>query len=267
MTVTAGALTDGLRALGVGQGQNLLVHASLSEIGPVRGGAAAVVAALRGLLGPEGTLVAPTGTADNSDTSPLHLRAITGMSEAEIAAFRAAMPAFDPATTPSTGMGKIAECVRTSPGAVRSSHPQTSFAALGPLADKLMNDHAFDCHLGEFSPLARLYEVGGVILLLGVGYDRCTAFHLAEYRYTEKPPTRTYRCVVDFGDGPKWWQYEDVVLDDRDMALLGADFEKTGTVRHGRVGKARARLFPMAAAVDFAMGWFARHRKPSKISS
>ncbi|GAA5044326.1 aminoglycoside 3-N-acetyltransferase [Thermocatellispora tengchongensis] len=251
-----------LRDLGVRRGQTLLVHASMSSVGWVEGGAAAIVAVLRGLLGPEGTLVVPTLTTGNSDTSPEYLRAIAGMGPDEVAAYRARMPAFDPATTPSTGMGRIAEEVRTCPGAYRSAHPQSSFAAVGRRAGELMDGHAPDCHYGPRSPLARLYETGAHVLLLGVGFDRCTGFHLAEYRYTENPPTRSYRCVVDFGTGPMWWEYQDVVLDDRDMGRLGADFERTVKIRRGRVGNADTRLFPLASAVDYAICWYASRRKP-----
>jgi aminoglycoside 3-N-acetyltransferase len=35
---------------------------------------------------------------------------------------------------------------------------------------------------GEASPLARLYDLDAWVLLLGVGYQRNTCFHLAEYR-------------------------------------------------------------------------------------
>ena len=82
---------------------------------------------------------------------------------------------------------------------MRSAHPQTSFAALGPKARELMNDHAVDCHLGECSPLGRLYEEGAWILLLGVGYATCSAFHLAEYRYTPNPPTRRLPLRDQYG--------------------------------------------------------------------
>ncbi|WP_246082927.1 aminoglycoside N(3)-acetyltransferase [Nonomuraea diastatica] len=254
-------VTD-LTALGVEYGQVLLVHSSLRSLGHVEGGEGAVVSALRGVLGPDGTLVVPTGTSANSDTSPLHRDAITGMSAGEVAAYRARMPPYDPATTPTNVMGRVPEHVRRLREALRSAHPLTSFAAVGPLAAKIIDGHARDCLLGERSPLARLYDAGASVLLLGVGYDKCTAFHLAEYRYTRCPQRRAYRAVVDDGAGRTWCAFEDVALDDSDFAIVGAAFERTGVVRVGRAGQARARLFSLPDAVDYAARWFAAHRLP-----
>ncbi|MFF4126546.1 aminoglycoside N(3)-acetyltransferase [Microbispora rosea] len=256
------SLARDLTALGVRVGGVLLVHASMRSIGRVLGGASAVVGALCDALGAGGTLVVLTATEGNSDTSRAYLRKVAGMTDAEAADYRASMPAFDPLTSPSSGMGKVAECVRTTAGAVRSAHPQSSFAAVGPLAAALMDGHAPECHLGEESPLARLCEVEASVLLIGVGYDQCTAFHLGEYRYTERPPRRSYRCVRDFGQGPQWWQYEDVVLDDGDFGELGTAFETTEAVRLGRIGNAESRLFPIGGAVRFAAKWLAEHRDP-----
>ncbi|MGP3928525.1 aminoglycoside N(3)-acetyltransferase [Nonomuraea sp. KM88] len=260
--VTNDRLIADLAALGVEYGQVLLVHSSLRSIGHVEGGAGAVVSALRGALGPGGTLVVPTGTSANSDTSAHHRATIAGMSPDEVAAYRARMPPYDPATTPTDAMGRIPEHVRTLREALRSAHPQTSFAAVGPQAGEIIDGHARDCLLGERSPLARLYDTGATVLLLGVGYDRCTAFHLAEYRYTRRPPRRTYRAVVDDGDGRTWYAFEDVALDDSDFAVVGAAFERTGVVRIGRVGQAPARLFSLPDAVGYAARWFAAHRLP-----
>ncbi|WP_051759964.1 aminoglycoside N(3)-acetyltransferase [Herbidospora cretacea] len=261
--VTTGGLGEDLRALGVAPGQTLMVHSSMRSIGWVEGGAPSVVAALTGVLGPEGTLVVPVFTTANSDSSPWYHAATEGMSAEEARRFRDEMPPFDPATTPSTGMGAVAEAVRLSPGAVRSAHPQTSYAAIGPLAGKLVSGHDAECHHGEDSPLARLYDIGGHVLLMGVGFDRCTVFHLAEYRYLHpRTPTRLYRCVVRDGDGRKWWEFTDVILDDSDFAQLGADFAATGNVRRGMVGGAHCHFFPVRQAVDFAVSWMRRERKP-----
>ncbi|SNS74077.1 aminoglycoside 3-N-acetyltransferase [Actinomadura mexicana] len=216
--------------------------------------------ALGDVLGPEGTIVVPTGTAENSDTSRAYLERTKGMSSAERERFHRSMPAFDRSSTPSTGMGVLSEHIRTSPGAWRSGHPQTSFAALGANAAYITAGHAADCHLGERSPLAKLYEAEADILLIGVGYERCTALHLAEYRYLPAPPTRTYRCVVERGGRPVWWEYEDVALDDGDFAALGRALDRTCPVVKGRVGRAGSRRVPLKAAVEFACAWLADAR-------
>ncbi|MDN3295236.1 AAC(3) family N-acetyltransferase [Streptomyces ficellus] len=254
-------LTAQLARLGVEPGGLLLVHSSLRAVGPVAGGAQAVLRAVRGALGPGGTVVVPTFTAGNSDTSSAYRERVCGLGEAERAAVRAAMPPYDPDTMPSDGVGILPEIVRTRPGAVRSAHPQTSFAALGPHAERVVSGHRPDCHLGEESPLARLYDLGARILLLGTAFAGCTAFHLGEYRVAW-PPRRTYRCVVLDGGVRRWWQYEDVALDDGDFDALGADLERDGaaSVRTGVVGSARCRLLDLAQAVDFARGWFERNR-------
>jgi aminoglycoside 3-N-acetyltransferase len=254
-----------LRGLGVRPGQVLLVHASMRSLGWVRGGAEAVVAALRDVIGSEGTLVVGTGTSGNSDTSRLYLDRTAGMTAEQVSRYKAAMPSFDPASTPSEGMGRIAEQVRTTPEAVRSAHPQSSFAALGPMAGKLADGHALDCHLGESSPVARMYEIGAWILLLGTGYSACSAFHLAEYRYVADPPTRSYRCVITVAGRAVWHEYRDVVLDDREIDDLGADIERTDLPIRGRVGQATCRLLPIAATVDFATEWLRRHRPPADL--
>lgn len=258
--VTTGSLAADLGRLGLRAGQSVLLHASLSSLGRVDGGAATVAAALRHVLGPVGTLVVPAMTMDNSNTSRAHLARVQGMSPRQRRMFRRAMPPFDPASTPGTDTGLVAEHVRTSPGAIRSAHPQSSFAAVGENAERYMSRHALDCHLGEESPLGALYGAGAQVLLLGVGFAACSAFHLAEYRYTSRPPMRRYACVISRNGRPQWWRYRDVELDDSDFETIGAQLEMTRRVIQGRVGAATARLVPVREAVDFATAWMAEHR-------
>ncbi|MFJ6443450.1 aminoglycoside N(3)-acetyltransferase [Streptomyces sp. NPDC091649] len=254
--------TAALTALGVRPGDVLLVHASLRSLGPVADGARGVLAGLRRAVGPKGTLVVPAFTPENSDTSPHYRDRVRGLDARAVDAVRASMPPYDPSLTPAPSMGALAESVRTAAGAGRSAHPQTSFAALGPGAGRLLAGHRADCHLGEDSPLARLYDADARILLLGTGYATCTAFHLGEYR-VPGPPRRSYRCVVARRGVRRWWEYEDVALDDGDFAALGAAFEGAaadGDVTAGRVGSAVCRLIRLRAAVDFATAWLTEHR-------
>ncbi|UGQ09683.1 AAC(3) family N-acetyltransferase [Yinghuangia sp. ASG 101] len=271
---TVGELVACLRHLGLAPGDAVLVHGSLRGVGRVAGGGAGVLEALRRAVGASarasradthGTVVVPAFTPGNSDSSAAFRTATAGMTPARVAAYRAAMPAFDPDRTPAhPGMGALSELVRNAPDGRRSAHPQTSFAAVGRLADAVTLGHDPTCHLGERSPLRRLYDLGGAhVLLLGTGFPVFSAFHLAEYRVPD-PPSRIYRCVVPGPNGgPVWWSYTDVVLDDSDFGALGAAYAAACPPRAGRVGAADALLVPLVPAVDFAVGWLAAHRSGS----
>jgi len=258
--VTRARLARDLRRLGVNGGQTLLVHASLRSVGWVKGGAGTVVGILRDAVGGDGNLVVPAATEANSRTSRAHRARTAGMTSEQVRKYLSEMPAFDPDTTPS-GAGAIAEAVRRSTGAVRSAHPQSSFAALGPAADLLMDDHQLESHLGEYSPLAKLYKHENThVLLLGVGYKACTALHLAEYRYTPNPRRQTYSCVVSDGGKPRWVAYRDVVLDDHQFGAIGDYLDAELRPRRDYVGHAESRLFPLREAVNYATKWMRLHR-------
>jgi len=262
--VTEDEIVEGLTALGLRVGETVLLHSSLRRVGWVIGDANTVVRACLRVIGAAGTLVVPAQTVGNTDPSQWERTLGQAVPEEWWPTIREHLPAFDPRTDRSQGMGRIAEAVRTWPGAIRSAHPQSSFAAVGPRAARTMAGHAVDCHLGEDSPLPRLADVDAVVLLLGVGFESCTCFHLAEYRQPE-PAVRSYSCVVA-GPGARreWLHYQDVALSAHDFGLIGEAFESTtpqGTVRRARVGRATARAFPLGIAVDFATDWMRRHRR------
>ncbi|MEV0730439.1 AAC(3) family N-acetyltransferase [Polymorphospora sp. NPDC050346] len=251
------SLATDLARLGVARGETVLVHTSLSALGWVCGGATTVVHALLDVLGPTGNLVVTAQSPDNRDPSTWTDNPVP---ESWWQTIRDHLPGFDAALTPSTAVGVVPERVRTWPGAVRSNHPQTSFAAIGPRAAELMEHHLLESPLGDESPLARLEKADANILLLGVGFNRCTAFHLAEYRLPS-PPRRIAACAVADGAGRRWIEYPTVALDDGDFGRLGAAFEGTsGQVTVGRVGAAECRFLPMRPAVEFATSWLTLNR-------
>ncbi|WP_150243420.1 aminoglycoside N(3)-acetyltransferase [Nocardiopsis quinghaiensis] len=254
---TRASLARDLITLGVVPGDTLLVHSSLSSLGWVCGGEQTVVQALLDSVGPEGTLVVPTQTMDNSDPAQWRDPPVP---EDWWPVIRAEAPGFDPRLTPGRRMGRVPEMVRTWPGAVRSANPQTSFAALGPRARTLLGHHPVGCRLGEDSPLAALERIRARVLLLGTGFDSCTAFHLAEYR-TPRPRLEECGCAVPTPDGGREWvTFTDVFLDEEDFERLGGDFEGTGAVESGPVGEATARLFSLPGAVAFATNWMIVNR-------
>ena len=258
MPVTPDAILADLRALGVEPGSVLLVHSSLSSLGWVPGGAHGVVLALVEAVGPRGTLVMPTHSTHLTDPA---IWANPPVPESWWPVIRESNPVFDIDLTPTRQMGAIVECFRHLPGVLRSNHPHHSFAAAGPLAREIVSSHPLAESLGDGSPLARVYDADGAVLLLGVGHGNNTSLHLGEYRAEYPGKRRSKNGARVLVDGvARWVEYDEFEADSGDFEQLGAEFATTGMERAGRVGAADARLMRQRDAVDYAVGWFARNR-------
>ncbi len=259
LPATVESLTRDLCALGVRPGAVVLVHASLRALGWVCGGPVAVIGALEAVVGPSGTLVMPAHSGQLTDPRDWRLPPVP---EAWKPLIRAAMPAYDPRSTPTRGVGVIAEAFRAWPGTVRSVHPHVSFAAHGPEARAVCGGHALEFGLGERSPVARIYDLDGLVLLLGVGFASNTSLHLAEYR-ADYPGKRTIaQGAPVLRDGRREWvTFSDLAISSDDFEELGVAFGSVpGRVTTGRVGAGAAMLMRQRDLVDFGVRWMEAHR-------
>lgn len=257
--VTVDRIAADLRDLGVEAGDTLIVHSALSELGWVAGGPQAVVDALQRVVTEGGTVVMPTHSTQYSDpsvwTSP-------PVPDDWVPQIRASIPPFRPAVTPTRSMGAVAECFRDYPGTRRSQHPLYSFAAWGADAAAVVDDHRFENGMGEGSPLARVYERDGSVLMLGTDHGTNTSLHLAEYRADIDADETTAGAPV-LRDGERTWvEWADIELDSGDFQETGTAFERErpGAVATGEVGAATATLVEQPALVDFAVEWLAATR-------
>jgi aminoglycoside 3-N-acetyltransferase len=177
-----------LRNLGVRTGRDLLIHSSMSKIGPVQGGAETVIRALQAAAGPDATLIMPAYPIPSTmvqwmrDPAPFHL-----------------------CDSPSR-MGILTEVFRKMPDVLRSAHPSHSVAALGPTAAAYTAEHhkvATPCGAG--SPFLVHTERGGDILCIGTGVGKITSYHVVEDHLDDFPlpvyqDERMAKLVV-FADG------------------------------------------------------------------
>ena len=255
---TVSSLVSDLHALGVRPGMVLVVHSSLRSMGFVNGGPVAVILALEEVLGPEGTLVMPTHSADLSDPANWMNDPVP---EAWWAEMRATMPAYDPDLTPTYHMGVIAETFRKQRGVIRSDNPDASFAAWGKHARHITENHALCPLFGEQSPLARVYELDGWVLLLGVEHNRNTSLHVAEGRANIAHRTIHLGSPMLVNGVRQWVAFDDIDWDDSDFPQLGADFAReTGLQRSGKIAQADALLMPQRALIDYGIDWLERTR-------
>jgi aminoglycoside 3-N-acetyltransferase len=254
---TIATLTTELKQLGLKPGMVVLVHSSLSALGWVSGGAVAVVQALMQVVTETGTIVMPTHSRELSDPRYWENPPVP---KSWWQTIRDTMPAFDPAYTPTRGMGKIVECFRTFPGVKRSYHPDVSLAAWGKHATEITKNHSLSYGCGENSPLQKIYDLNGHVLLLGVGHGNNTSLHLSEVKANVYPICIAHAPIINAQGQREWRAFEDVDAGDGSdlFEALGQDFESAATVLTGKIGNATAKLMNQKDLVDFGVNWLQR---------
>jgi aminoglycoside 3-N-acetyltransferase len=251
-------LTAQLKALGLAQGDLVMVHAALRTVGPIFGGPDALIDALQDTVGPKGTIAAYL----DWDAPWEDLVDSRGATQA---AWRSEVVPFDPARTRAAREnGAFAEMLRTMPGARRSANPGASMAALGAKADWLTADHPQNYGYGPGTPLARIVEADGKVLMLGAPLDTMTLMHHAEH-LAQIPNKRIERKEVPFhsDNGTIWHWIEEYDTADPVSEQLPEDFiaqivmahEETGRARRGQVGNASCLLVDAADILSFAVSW------------
>jgi aminoglycoside 3-N-acetyltransferase len=260
--VTRSRLAGDLRRLGLQPGDAVELHVSLRAVGWVVGGPDVLIQALLDVLSPTGTLMMACSWIDGTygmEEWPPEWRQ----------AYLEECPAFDPASSRADHreLSIVAECLRTWPGARRSSHPDFSVCAVGAKAEWLTADHPWQYGYGPGSPLAKLYEIGGNVLVLGASLDTITLLHYAEHLadIVGKRVVRYRMPVLEAGQRV-WCEIEEfdtssgVVagMPENCFELIARDYLAAGEGRAGEVGNAAAYLFDARPLVDFAVGWLER---------
>ncbi|MCE5313872.1 MAG: AAC(3) family N-acetyltransferase [Armatimonadota bacterium] len=224
--VTGAQIEAGLRKIGLGRGDVVVVHASLSSFGRVKGGAQTVVGVLLEVIGAEGTLIVPT--------------------------FTYGLGVFDPGASPSV-VGAISEAVRTHPNALRSLHPTHSVAAVGELADVITDGHEKTHAFARGSALFKALQARAKILQLGVTHTSNSIIHVAEeiagLPYLDRSGLVRFKNpqgkVVE-----KWLRRPGC---SQGFDVIEEILDSQDAIRETMIGECRARLMSARSVVDAAL--------------
>jgi aminoglycoside 3-N-acetyltransferase len=255
---TRSSLRDDLTRMGLIAGDTVMVHAAMSKVGPMLNGPDALSTALLDVIGPEGTLLVYTSWDSVHDD-------LLDDDGRVLAEWRDHVPGFDPQASRAVRMnGVIAEFVRTMPGARRSGNPGASVAAIGRLADWITADHPQDYGYGEGSPLAKLIEANGRILMVGAPWDTMTLIHHADH-LANLPAKRVVRYEVPFATRAEttWRFMEEFDTTEPVMESLPENYIEQivtayvagGSGREGTIGLAPSLLVDARPMLAFAIKW------------
>ncbi len=257
--LTPRALEAQLHAAGLREGHTVLMHSALKSLNVwIPGSTQSIIEALLNVLGTSGTLMMPAHTPNNTDPAFWQHPPVPSEWWPLI---REQSAAFDPARTPCYDMGILAEYFRTFPDVRRSTHPTVSFCAWGRHAQTLTEGHNLHDHLGEPSPIGKLYALDGYVLLFGTGHDHNTSLHLAEYRAHWPSKRRKPEGSAMMVNGVRQWiEYDTLDEDTDDFITVGTAYEQSIGYEPARVGDAQVRYLRQRPLVDFATAWMNQHR-------
>ncbi len=249
------SLAADLAALGVAAGDMVIVHAGMASVGAILGGPDAMIAALRDVVGPGGT-IAGYASCDGTHEDLMD-------DDGRVPdAWRDHVPAFDATASRAVRMnGVFPEFLRTTPGARRSANPGASITAIGARADWLCDPHPFDYGYGPGTPLARLVEADARVLMLGAPLDTMTLMHHAEHladipdklvrRYEVKLAATGWQWIEEFDTGDPCSPR----LPENFIEQIVTAYLDSGQGRQGKVGAADCVLVAAREICAFGVQW------------
>jgi aminoglycoside N3'-acetyltransferase len=186
-----------------------------------------LIEALHAAVAPGGTLAMPSWTGNDQEP-------------------------FDAARSPpASDLGVVASTFWRQPGVKRSEHA-FALAAAGPHAEQIVAGPLPLPPHGHGSPVSRVHELDGHVLLLGVGHDANTMVHFAEVMAGVPYRVPKHITVLQNGSPARVNYHENDHCCAR-FALLDEWLRTKGLQREGRVGHAHARLIRARDIVDVAV--------------
>ena len=229
-------LVEGFRALGVAEGDTLLVHSSYKSLGEVEGGPQTVIRALETALGTDkdGTLIMPTFNFDFNKGVPWDVRKTRSK------------------------MGALTEIVRMDARAKRVFHPFYSFAILGKHAE-MLGSLRYKSAYERNSVFGKLRDLDGKIMVIGLSYNNSMTFfhHIEQMEGVDYRFLKQFTGEVTDANGNTSTDTFEMLVRDIDKGVMtmvdpmGALLEQVGIVKIRRIGDADVKLMKANEVYEF----------------
>jgi len=220
-------LVEGFRALGVEEGDTLLVHSSYKSLGEVDGGPQTVIRALEAALDTDkdGTLIMPTFNFDFNKGIPWDVRKTRSK------------------------MGALTEVVRVDPRAKRVFHPFYSFAILGKHAE-MLGSLRYKSSYERNSVFGKLRDLDGKIMVIGLSYNNSMTFfhHIEQMEGVDYRFLKQFTGEVTDENGNTYTDTFEMLVRDIDKGVMtmvdpmGALMEQAGIIKIRKIGEADVKL-------------------------
>jgi aminoglycoside 3-N-acetyltransferase len=230
-------VVEAIRAVGM-LNSIVCLHSSLKSFGRLEGGADTLIQAFLDL---GCTLVVPTFTYAAAVPPPEDRQIPQNGWDDSVSFDLENVEAYDKnSKTVTRDMGAIPARVLELEGRARGLHPLNSFAALGPLADQLIETQSL---LNVYGPLKAAYaHPSAYLALIGVDLTKATPIHLAE----EMAGRRLFR---------RWGRDVSGAQQEVAVGSCSEGFNNFAEVvreieTNITVGKSRWRVYPFKAFID-----------------
>lgn len=241
-------LVEELRTMGLSHGMVLLVDVDSGSLPFLVGGAQALVEALMDVVGYEGAIVTAAFTPELLDPACVPHKPFPYSSWEDIRAN--SIPYQRRLSMPRRADPFVRQFLRND-GVVRSNHPLYSFAAWGKYAKVICSKHPLHFGLNEESPLGRVYDLNGYVLLLGSRFAQASIHALARYR-SRTLPVCIRRLPVERSASLFWKDVLDYRMKDETMSDVQEMMEDRKTITYSYLGDSRITLFSSREAFSVA---------------
>jgi len=250
--ITRQRLAEVLKRAGVRAGDMIEVHADVRAFDCLIGNEETVVDSLMDVVTTSGTILMANRCEGNSEPSRWTDPYIV---PSQYSIVRNSIPGFDGTTCVLSDRGKVAENFRHREGVVISTHPSWSFAAWGADADFLCNQQSLHFPLSEESPLGRLYQRRGKVVLIGTDFESVCCLYLAEHKTSCR--MITVQGVSEKSEnGVKWQKYLDLDVTNVPFNKIKMLMQRKNMILENMLGGCRIQVFSASDAVDEAVSYF-----------